>query len=363
MPQANYNITSVNESTYNATLDLITRGMWKGLPNKITDQYPLALSKENMQRMKILSIANNPISHCCWYPYKLQTSIGEIKTAAIGSVITDSKHRKKGYSQKVLKSCIEDIEAEGFELAILWSNLEHFFGLSGFHPAGCEYLSVIETKLVPEYKGQFVIKPYSPKYFEDVFRIYNEHPQRVLRTKEEFKAYLSISNTNTFVLKVKDNIEAYAVIGKGSDFPNYIHEWGGYPECVIELILFIAASTDIPEIVVNTPSPESFIGSALSKIFPGCVGTLGMINILDPVKFSQRVFKNSEKPIQLSASENNAYKLTINNKTEELSKAELTRLFFGPHENIKLTKLAHEINQETQNPLPILAYIWGLDSI
>jgi len=366
MSDEEFVIKSTDEAIYPQVISFLQKNLQENVPFHIVDEYPLALSKDNMERMKVMLINDKVVSHCYWFPYTIETSIGKLKVAGIGSVVTDPNHRNKGYSTRVLESCLKDIKQKGFQLAILWSNLTEFYERLGFCCAGLEHLLIVTSSEIPSYQKRFIIEQYTYKDFEQIFNLYKKQPYKVIRGEKEFEAYLGIPETYSFVAKLNEEIKAYAVIGKGKDFQNYIHEWAGDSSAVIETIQHIAKTFDFDEVIVNIPFKESPIYQELTQTFPAAEGVMGMIKILNlkslGSQISHHIKGKSSKKIIFSKDKD--YIIKIDDKEFRLeSEKKMVTLLFGPHNDPDIIDIATELNTYLKPTFPISMYIWGLDSV
>ena len=219
---------------------------------------------------------------------------------------------------------------------------------------------------IPSYQNRFTIEQYTYKDFEQIFNLYKRQPYKVIRGEKEFEAYLGIPETYTFVAKQNEEIKAYAVIGKGKDFQNYIHEWAGDRSAVIEIIYHIIKTFDFDEVIINIPFKESPVYQELTQTFPAAEGVMGMIKILNfkslTTQISEHTKEKSGKKIIFSKDKD--YIIKIYDKEFRLeSEKKMINLIFGPHNDPEIINIATELNTYLSPTFPISMYIWGLDSV
>ncbi|MBY0386100.1 GNAT family N-acetyltransferase, partial [bacterium] len=208
----------------------------------VTDEYPLAFETKNSQNIRIITDENkNIISHAVVKPTIIKTPYALFNVAVIGSVMTDPRYRQQGLSSQLIENCIEQAQVLQSDFAILWTDLFDFYKNFHFELAGTEVSLIINDTFSPKERRQDLkILNTAQVDPQAVLRLYNLHTVTSHRTADDIKKYLQIPNSRIYTAWNKNNqLEAYAIEGKGIDLQGYIHEWGGNTSALIEL--FIAA--------------------------------------------------------------------------------------------------------------------------
>lgn len=337
----------------------------------ITNEYPLAFSKQNMSNIRVITENDEILSHAVMRPIHVKTQAGLFKIAAIGSVVTSSEHRNQGLSTKILESCLESAEKSGCEIAILWTSMHDFYRKLGFELAGSE-MSVywhreanIPTNGLKFMESQKVAP-------EAIHKLYNYHTITSLRTLADTAQYLQIPNMKVYTAwDAQNQIKAYAVEGKGADLKGHIHEWGGGVSALLPLFDFIYKTRQepitimIPKHSVNMLKRCEELGFAPNEGFLGMLKPINTASLFTKVKryarmqgISDFVLEQKENKFILgfaSANEKNLF------TTDSLT--DVTRLLFGPQTPGQIYPFEPEVKMKLEKFLPLDLWIWGWDSI
>ena len=193
----------------------------------IQAEYPVALSQQNIGNIRIVKENETVVSHAVMRPLIIKSPVGLFKVAGIGSVVTSTAHRGRGYSSQIIENCLTAARDHGCDFAILWTNLYDFYRKIGFELAGGEISAVFDKELqVPNNGLKFMDT--NKVSAEAIHRLYTQHTVISLRTLSETQAYLQIPNSRVYTAWDENGmIQAYAIEGKGADLNGYVHEWGG----------------------------------------------------------------------------------------------------------------------------------------
>lgn len=325
----------------------------------ISDEYPLVYGSSNRPNLRVLIEDGKVVAHAAIKYHIIKNVLGLFKVAAIGSVVTDSEHRNRGYSQKILSSCLESAARDGADFAILWTDLYDFYRKMGFELAGQELSFVIEqTFETPATDLTFMCSnKVAP---EAISKLYLQHTVGTIRSLEEIRRHLTIPNSRVYTAWNKQNqICAYAVEGKGADLNGYIHEWSGSVPHLMALFNHVLKDQKRP-LVVLCPSHSKNLADQLSKVGVMNNGYLGMIRILQHQNLFQKIQRHARSLgitdfiCEKVGEEYHVGRGQTVYKTSDLKV--LTQLLFGPVEKSQ--------NDSTLSPiLPIPMWIWGWDSV
>ena len=153
---------------------------------------------------------------------------------------------------------------------------------------------------------------------------------RTLRTQAEWKAYFALPETDFYVLADGSSIVAYGVVGKGTDLQHCVHEWGGDETALPALIGGIFGLRSESELfVMAAPWKDTAVNAMSYHEIPAHLGVLGMVQLLDPPAFCQRL--GVEPALERAGGDH----------------AKLVRLLFGWSDTAPLVPL----------------YLYGLDSM
>jgi GNAT superfamily N-acetyltransferase len=334
----------------------------------IQQEYPTALSLSNLGNMRIMFDESAIVSHAVLKPVLMRSPHLNLKVGAIGSVVTDSNHRNKGFSRQIILDCIKAAEDQNCDFAILWTNLFDFYQKLGFTLAGTEVSLVIEKEFTaPSSDGSLRFVSSNKISAEAIHKLYCQHTVYSIRTPEEIRKFLNIPNSKVFTAwDQSNNLVAYAVEGKGADLGGYIHEWGGSVTKLISLLSYVRKELGKPLTILCPEHSQNLIGRLLPYTSVRNDGYLGMIKITNPESFCkkiQRAFASSSffKGEFIFEFREGAFYFGTGSKVFRTDNAsEIVKLVFGPSSYSSTP--AHQLNQF--DPIfPIQMWMWGWDSI
>ncbi len=333
----------------------------------ISSEYPTALSANNIHNMSIITEDEKIVSHAVMKPMIIKTPFCIFKIAGIGSVVTDPNHRQKGLSTKNIENCMSLAKEQDCDMVILWTDQFDFYRRFGFELAGIEQTYILENKIeIKNKKLKFLsdakVDP------EAILKLYSQHTVHSVRTTEDIRHFLKIPNSQLFTAWNEYNqLVAYAVIGKGVDLTNYVHEWAGSVESLMDLFSFMQQKHNqpltimVPAHSVNLKKQLESVTTASHLGFLGMIKFINLENVLNKVKkafraegFEQIVLEKQQDQIVFGFG-TDLY--TIKKESD------LTRLLFGPLKPTDLDFMKPETQAKFATLLPLPLWVWGWDSI
>jgi predicted acetyltransferase len=351
----------------NQVLEFLDHNLRQDSQWTIASEYPTALAPHNIHNMSIISHDEKIISHAVLKPLIVKSPHVIYKVGAIGSVVTDSQHREQGHSTKNIENCLQKARAQDCDLAILWTDQFDFYRKFGFELAGYDFSYVFENEQQVMNKNLRFnagnnIDP------QALLKLYSTHTVHAVRTLEDFRQFLKIPQSNVFTAWDQNNqLMAYAAEGKGIDLINYIHEWGGQTEALMDLFRYIRAHKK-EAITVMVPSHSKSLKNQLSLAANvKHKGYLGMLKIVN----SDSLFTKIKKAFRAEGFEkivlekqNDNYILGLGADLYNLkNESDLIQLLFGPLEIKNLDFMSADTQQKLSHLLPLPLWIWGWDSI
>lgn len=334
----------------------------------ISAEYPTALTSSNLHNMRIISEEDQVLSHAVMKPMIIKTPQIIFKVGAIGSVVTDDKHRGQGLSTQVIQDCIKLAAEQSCDIVILWTDIFDFYRRIGFELAGSEFSIVIEEEFdTPISNLRFSTDAkVSP---EAIHRLYSSHTVNSVRTIEETRKFLSIPKTKVYTAwETNGQLAAYAIEGKGVDLDGYIHEWGGSASKLMALFSFIRTFKKNPYVIICPRHASNLIEQLKKQPITMNEGFLGMIKIVNFDQLSakiKRAFRAEGIADIVLEKHPNHYLFGIGQDLYTLTNEnDLIRFIFGPinyRDFGVFTK--EETLQKFEKVLPLDVWIWGWDSI
>ncbi len=338
-------------------LQFLNSTLRKNINWSIADEYPTTYDFENRQNLRIIKRGDEVLSHAAVKSLIIKSTVGLLKVAAIGGVVTSEGHRQKGFSRKVLEDCIALATQQNHDIAILWTNLYELYRKLGFELAGSEISLIIDKEIPSEKRLPLRILKGANVSASAIEKLYNQHTINSVRKTTDFEKYLKIPNSSIYTAWTAENqIVAYAVEGKGADLNGYIHEWGGGVNELVDLFNFIVRDQKRP-LTLMCPSHSQ---NLLRRLEPATSyihnGFLGMIKILN----SKNVIDKIQQQLRRSGLDSPDWQKTF---SENLSESQKVRLLFGPIDSQIISKFDDKTKETLTRVLPLPIWIWGWDSI
>lgn len=333
----------------------------------ITSEYPTALSTNNIHNMSIITEDEKVVSHAVLKPIIVKTPFCIFKVGAIGSVVTDPDHRNQGLSTKNIENCIEMAKKQDCDMVILWTNQFDFYRKFGFELAGYEETYVLDTPRPIKNKTLRIINDNKVDP-SAILKLFSQHTVNSVRTIEDVRNFLKIPNSNLYTAWNEHNqLVAYAAEGKGADLANYVHEWAGNVNDLMDVFSFMQAKNNLP-LTVMVPTHSTNLRLKLQEVCASShQGYLGMIKIINDDSLLNKVKKafraEGLEQIVLEKHPDNIVfgygpdLYTIKNETD------LVQLLFGPLQTKHLDFMKVETQEKLATLLPLPLWIWGWDSI
>jgi hypothetical protein len=227
-------------------------------------------------------MGNRPVSHAAFYPYTLKTACSDLRVAAVGQVWTDPAFRGKGFATRVLQELEPVMRNEGVSHAILWTGEPDLYRKIGYVPAGRQF-DFVRPPALEGPAACDIVGPESPKQFSAIKRAdylkriqeaYDRHPLRSIRSEDDWKKYASIPNVHWYTHE-----DAYAVVGKGIDLENVVHEWGGSPKNCVALLVALFRNS-LCETIYAPGDERDPVVSSLREICEPREGIVGFAKAL-----------------------------------------------------------------------------------
>jgi GNAT superfamily N-acetyltransferase len=248
------------------------------------------------------------------------------KAGLVGAVSTHPEFRGQGLASHAVSLALNWAIDQGAALVALWGSEHSLYRKLGFELAGAQFRTPLASLTLPRpAAGSPIGRGWVPSLFPLLQRRVGGC---VLHATDE--AWLARhKNVEWYWIGSPKAPRAYAALGRGIDLEGIVHEWGGEPEAVRELLGFIAGSR--PD--------ASVIGTASALLEHGfdSDATLGEYLAMMRVSDASAIL--------------NAFGIEGGLKG---APGELARVLFGPERAIADSPFTPVL------PLPL--WIWGLDA-
>lgn len=335
----------------------------------VLQEYPLAFDVKNHKNMRIIKEDSQIVSHAVLKTSLVKTHYAIFNVGMIGSVATNPQYRNQGLSSTIIEDCLKQAEAVNCDFVILWTDLFDFYRKFGFELAGAELSLIIQNNFkLEDPRTDLKIIQSSQIDPHAIMRLYNLHSVTSVRSVDDIKKCLQIPNSRIYTAWNQNNqIEAYAVEGKGVDLQGYIHEWGGNTSAVMRLLKHIQTEQNKEIILITPPHCKNIIRQCMAAGAQKFEGILGMVKIIDIKSLAKKIQRTARrqgiKDFAIEVHEDTLYFGTSEGVYKTNSPADMIHLIFGPQKPSDLHTFSEHTAQKLNKVLPVPMWIWGWDSI
>lgn len=321
----------------------------KSLSGPVRDEYPSVFRAVPGGESLYIKEGDEIISHVAILDREFQHPLIRMKVGLIGSVITHHNHRGKGLATQLIEQACLELKRRGCVIGLLWSDQVDFYLPLGFHRSGREQDLRFSPKLKMGNPGD--VRPMDfAKDAHFIWRLYQKQNCRLDRSLEEQKKLLKIPNAKVFVTEKEGKLSSYIVINKGSDFTDFIHEWGGEISEVQRNIAY-TQSHNYQDKPLTLIAPAEYDISVLKQMAEDkWEGVLGLIKVLDKnLLLSTYMNYLKTKKIEHVWSREKDSILFSESEFSLVTEGDVVQLVFGT---------------ETRHSHPTVPlFLWGFDSI
>lgn len=315
----------------------------------VREEYPALFREFPGGESLVITHEEKVVAHVGYVVREFQSSGFRMKIGLIGLVATAHEFRGQGLASRLLKKAFEELKLKGCLLSLLWSDNSRFYYPLGFHRAGRERGFKFSFDSVPDSSSE--IGEATSQDVSQIWRLYQRHSLKIDRSLEEQKLLLQIPQTKTFVVKEKNAVTAYAVLGKGADFTGYLHEWGGDLENVLKIVSHCQKNI-LKQEPLTLIAPENFdlnpIRQYATERWEGVVALFKILDRTMLLSLYENYLNQNEIPYHWNR-ENNGI-VFDHQEIFARNDEETLHLLFGQGPALK-----------THPELPF--YLWGFDSI
>ncbi len=362
-------VKKVESSDWKNLNDFLNKQLRSHVNWSLQDEYPLAFSEKNRENIRVIKENDSVVAHAVVHPTLIKTHYHLFKVGLIGSVVTDASKRGQGLSREILQSCLKACEDNACDIAMLWTDLFNFYAKFGFEVAGSEIALQVDQSYKPEMKSSLKILETNKVSPAALLKVYNNHNLRSIRTTQDIEKYLRIPQTEVYTAwnQQTNALEAYCIVGKGADFTNYVHEWGGGVVAIQTLLKHIQQKKQAVITLITPPQCENLIKKMIDCGAKEYFGILGMISIINPVSFCKKIKKGARalgyNDFIFDYREGQYYFGYGDEIYQTDSSHDVTRLVFGPAKPEQIHDFSEQALQALKDIFPIPFWVWGWDSI
>ncbi len=350
---------------------LMERCLRPGRTSSMACEFPLIFEEQFSGRVVAYEEKGDVRSTCALLVRDLVVAGSRLRVGLIGSVATESTWRGRGLASRVLDEAESSLAREGCVAALLWADAPEFYAARGYRPVGWEVDFVLPVASLVSVASDAVLRALAPDDMAAVHRLYSRHAARVDRSPQETAALLLCPGMQTLVAQRERDVVAYACLGRGADFANTVHEWGGAVDDVIALAAEHARRAQREgydaAIALIAPPSETLLRERLTALGAEVKeGVLAMAKVLDNEALGE-MFDRFGGNLRAERDSNSQLGTRVVVRGPRAARA-LTdeaalEVLFAPRGNRgAVSELEHSLGGSAPQ-LPLTPFLWGLDSI
>jgi len=335
----------------------------------VVEEFPLVFRSGFSGQVVSLGDESSVRSACAILLRDAVCSDISFKLGLIGSVSTDSDHRRTGLATNVLLGAEQRLAQQGAVISMLWADDPRFYFARGYRPVGSENDFLIDGEMVESLPILDGIRLASADDAEAIHNHYNQHPTRLERSREETAALLECPGMTTLVHEPDGQLLGYACMGRGEDLAGTVHEWGGDLNSVFGLLRMHAESRNTTEpTFLIAPRNETELAQRLTLMgSPPVTGLLGLAKIVNREAaaklLNELVGDTATVTFHPEGSETEQVHIEAPGGAEFLNDDTLLVLLFsGKGERAETEAFGDHFGVNVDR-LPLETFVWGLDSI
>ena len=337
----------------------------------LAEEYPLVFGSEPCGRTLAVEEGGRVRAACAVLVRDLVLPDVGLRAGLVGSVATDPRHRGRGHATRVLERAERELAAEGCVVALLWADEPAFYERRGWREVGAERDFELELDDADQLPVPFGVRAAAPDDRGAIHRLYTLHRHRVDRSTAETAALLACPDMETLVVQRERDVIAYSCLGRGADLARTVHEWAGSTEDVLRMLrahLERRAVRGVVEpIYLMTPASALELHAALEGLgIGGRPGVLGHGKLLDAGAAAAVVARLAGPEARFevdSGSGEPRVNLVGPAGAAELGPGELLELLMPATGRSEAIELVGRATGLALARLPLLPWLWGLDSI
>lgn len=336
----------------------------------ITPEYPTIFEADADGTFVTIEEESEVRAACVIVARELVVPNVRLRAGLIGSVATDPRHQKRGLGTKLVDAACTALRERGCIVAILWADDSGFYQRRGWREFGCErdfIVSPEDLESLPVPRG---VRELRATDIESVHALYERHPRRVARKLAETRALMACPGMTTLVCDLGGEVSAYACLGRGHDLHDVVHEWAGDTDDVLRLVrAHLERRMDTgseAEIYVMAPGAHGELQGRLALAgVPSSVGVLGMAKVIDPegLAFVCAQALGPRGLVRVKTGEKDTVEFVGPAGRVLVANDDLLDLALAARGERGIARaLAKNLGIDDRG-LPLLPFIWGLDSI
>lgn len=230
-----FGFTSTEEQR--RVLEWLGAGLRPSQSGRLPLEYPLLFARNASAIHCILFEDEHPAAFCTLWAVTFRIGVQRLRTGLISLVYTDPARRGTGCATRVVEAAMIEAERLDLGLLLLWSNLDRLYRPLGFEQAGRESLLVVGKDVLDraiDAAGNgahddhtISIDEARPEDWSELERLRGFRTCQLELDPGELTRAGAIPDLSVRIARDASGIRGFAMRGRGDDFEEVIHEWGG----------------------------------------------------------------------------------------------------------------------------------------
>lgn len=326
-------------------------------------EFPLLLTSENAENMRIIKEDKKIISVVNFLPQKILIEGVPISTGSIGAVCTHPDYRGRRYSSKVLGDVEKRMKEIGINICLVSSTRNLYRNWGAESVKNCRRYRVLANHLDLKY----TVREYKKDDLVSLKKIYNSCGTRYLRIGTDFEILIDSgtfpfgdTSYKRYVLEDKSDVRGYVILKK-TDESVEVKEAVGEKSEIFDALGFLGAQLGVNKIEYILPhgeiAPTGYHGEV--EDLSGSLKIIDFKGLIDELRPYFRQYITAKEVKFLVAKEiDGRYELSLGTEKLEIeSHKELLELIFEKkverkEKNMDKGKLEEFINLVFPLPFP-----------
>ena len=239
----------------------------------IRADYPLVFNQAGLEYMRIVRVDGRIVAHVPVAPRGVRVGGDGFTAAIISPTLSHPDYRHRGYATACLRDCVRIMEEREWPISVLWTQVQTFpfyqnSGWEAMSPQGYGY-GLVSGDAERFEDGEFDIVPYDSgngEHLEAIGRFHDAEAERIVRTREDLAALLSLPKIIVHLAVQGGVIAGYVVVGEAKNKVGLL-EAGGDSKAIGALVrdrLVRLAPEDTLQ--VQTPLSPTPLGRLMESI-------------------------------------------------------------------------------------------------
>lgn len=376
----------VNANERRQVLEWLGAGLRPQQVGRLPLEYPHLFGRNPSAIHMSLWSEGAPVAFCTLWAVRFRIGLARLRSGMISLVYTDAARRGRGHAHRLIQAAIAEAERLELGMVLLWSDLDRLYRPLGFDRAGCESLLIIDKPTLEKASARSSSEALATQeaWIEDATasdwpEIERLRGQRICQLELDAGELGRSQNIPELSVRVARNaagVQAFAMRGRGDDFAEVIHEWGGDPDMALECCRALTEDCEPwNELFFLSPSSQDELAWLLRRAGARVIRQpLAWMRIASCTAFASDVDRLLAEPIGLelavtSASEepDRRFEMRSRRGVAHVEQSVLLKALFGsarPVERAALNRsLADPLGAANLDHLPIPFFVWGLESI